>query len=147
MRSDTLFARPFRPPRRTSVREIYDEPTFLHLLTIERRRFEHSRHSFLLLLVSLREESVRAARMPSALSTPLVAAIAGLVRECDFVGWYTQDTIAAAVLAQGSELLPSAADAVAARFLSALRTCLPADVSRRLDVRVIEPVLLREVNR
>lgn len=118
--------------------KVYNQHAFRHFLDIERLRVERSDRSFLLLLVSLRKCPALGVRVPSALGSALFSGLDLCVREVDFIGWYRDQRVAAAVLAQGADV-PSAdaAARIAERVTNNLRRCLPSTVAERLRVRVV----------
>jgi hypothetical protein len=59
------------------------------------------------------------------------------VREVDFVGWYREGRIAAAVLAQGVRSTNDVPHLITKRVLLSLRKRLSADRARNLRVRVV----------
>jgi hypothetical protein len=59
------------------------------------------------------------------------------VREVDFVGWYREGHVAAAVLAQGDKASSDARQLIAERMRPALRERLLPDEARKLRVRVV----------
>ena len=116
--------------------EIYDEQTFRHFLSVERRRAEQTKRALLLVLVSVRNGSSTPEQMPRRVVRPLLATLARSVREVDFVGWYDEDVTVGAVLTQRGRPSPEVADAITARLATALATQLPSAIAARLDIRV-----------
>ena len=82
----------------------YNEHAFRHFLTIERTRADQSACSFLLVLVSLKRHPGSNIRIAPSVSAALFSGLGLCVREVDFVGWFREDRVAGAVLAQGEKL-------------------------------------------
>ncbi len=118
--------------------DVYEEEAFQHFLAVERMRAERSGHPLLLLLVGLRRCPKRGADVPRAVSPALLTGLGLCVREVDFVGWYRQDRLAAAVLTQGLEVPDhDAPSRIVARVTGILSVRLPHGVAERLRVRVV----------
>jgi hypothetical protein len=114
--------------------EPYDQPTFRHLLAVERKRAERSKRPVLVALVSVQID-MEAQRLSGPAAAGIFTGLARCVREVDFIGWHRQDHVAGAVLVQGTAV----ADAVShieARFTRTLCDYLPADLRHALRVRV-----------
>ena len=118
--------------------EVYDEEAFHHFLDIERTRTQRSEGALLLVLVSLRKNTGSSV-IPREWSSVLFSGLAHCVRDIDFIGWYRDQRIAGAVLAQGLEI-PSAEamKRIAERVTKILRHRLPAATADRLRVRIIQ---------
>ena len=127
----------YAPFQRATGTQAYDEETFRHFLTIERRRAEQSTRAFLLVLVSLKNEGEGGVPMPYALSNALFEGLGRCVREIDFIGWYREGRIVAAVLAQGAEPPHDVDGTVADRVKAELTSRLPRRATGRLNVRVV----------
>ena len=99
----------------------HNEAAFHHFLSIERRRAERGAQSVLLVLVSMRVRMGRSARLEPAMATAVFSALGASVRDADFIGWYREDRVAAAVLthhpAPPDEICPR----VTGRVIGALR--------------------------
>jgi hypothetical protein len=114
----------------------YNEAAFSHFLAIERRRAERSRRSILLVLVSAQSHAGRPAVLSQAAATDLFARLGASVREVDFVGWYREGRVAAAVLTQQGPVSSEIRDRVVNRVTSAVS--IPALAAHgRLRVRVV----------
>jgi hypothetical protein len=119
--------------------EIYDEDAFQHFLDIERTRTKRSERSMVLLLVSLRPCQASGAQIPRAISSRLFEGLSHCVREVDFIGWYREQRVAGAVLAQGCEAPGvGATKRIAERVTTILRRHLPPAVAERLRIRVVQ---------
>jgi hypothetical protein len=80
----------------------YDEETFHYFLALEEKRSERSGRPILLLLVDLNWQEAWSER-DSRIASQLFEALAGSVRETDFVGWYRAKRVVGAVLSQPVE--------------------------------------------
>lgn len=117
---------------------IYTEEAFQHFLDIERTRARRSDRSFLLLLVRLRRCPTKGDRIPRAASSALLSALTVCVREVDFIGWYREGRVAAALLAQGLDGPDGEApNRIATRVTRILSERLPRNIGERLRVRVL----------
>ena len=76
----------------------HNEAAFHHFLSIERRRAERGAQSVLLVLVRMRVRMGRSARLEPAMATAVFSALGASVRDADFIGWFREDRVAAAVL-------------------------------------------------
>jgi hypothetical protein len=118
---------------------LYNEEAFRHFLALERTRAERSERSFLLLLVSLRKSPELGIHVPRAVSSLLFSGLALCVREVDFIGWYRDERVAGAVLAQGLDVPGSDAPArIVERVTQILSSRLPSTIAERLRVRVVQ---------
>ena len=118
--------------------DAYTEQTFRHFLNVERVRAVRSGRTFFLLLVSLRRCPKRGIRFGPGQAASLLRGLGLCVREIDFVGWYRDGRVAAAVLAQGiEEPGPGASQRIVHRVSRVLNDNLPASVAGRLRVRVV----------
>jgi len=120
---------------------VYEEEVFQHFLAVERMRAERSERPLLLLLVGLRRCPKMGADVPRAVSPALLTGLGVCVREVDFVGWYRQGRVAAAVLTQGLDLPDEDAPSrIVERVTRILSERLPHGVAERLRVRVVRLV-------
>ena len=88
---------------RRGAGEPYTQAVFRHFLAVERKRAEQSQRPVLVALVSLHAGS-QPQRISRVARARIFTGLARTVREVDFVGWYVQDYVAAAVLVQGTAL-------------------------------------------
>ena len=117
--------------------QIYDEPTFLHFLAVEKKRAERSGRTVLLLLVYL-TESEGPSRISRSDAGEVVAALTGAVREMDFVGWYRPERVIGAVLLQpAGGPSPDTITTLTARLDGVMRQSLTAALARQIRVRVV----------
>jgi hypothetical protein len=119
--------------------QAYNEQAFRHFLTIERKRAARASRSFLLLLVSLRKEPGSSVTINTKSASRLFSGLALSVREVDFIGWYRQERVAAAVLTQGlGNPDPTAVGAIRERVTQVLGQRLSRAEAQRLQVRVVQ---------
>jgi hypothetical protein len=126
----------------------YTEQAFRHFLDVERARAARASRPLRLLLVDLAGDAGKPERIPPALSGQLFEGLWRAVRETDFVGWYHDERVAGAVLAERAEAESGAAAtaaAIQARVGEVLQQKLPTGAARRLRVKIvrIEPGLAR----
>ena len=102
----------------------------------ERKRADRLNQPLVLLIVALKDRVD--AQYPS-IWVPVIEALATVTRETDVVGWYREDRVVGAVLTQidGGPRL-DATRVTRNRITTALCHGLPADVARRLRVRVYQ---------
>ena len=132
-----FFQIPARLPSR-HVCHVYNEAAFRHFLTVDRRRAQRSQRYLYLVLVSLRAGAGRSTALTNVAAATLFRGLSASVREVDFLGWFVEGRMAAAVLTQG--LRTSAmglAPVIAQRVVAEIQKRLsPAD-SQNLRVRVV----------
>jgi hypothetical protein len=117
--------------------QAYNETAFRYFLAIERRRAERLNRSLLLILVAVREGPGRNATLTDRTAAAVFAGFGACFREVDFVGWYQQGHVAAALLPQGTSVPSDVANLIARRVLLALRARLSRPESENLRVRGI----------
>ena len=119
--------------------QAYNEEAFRYFLAVERKRAGRSRRSFLLLLVSMKKRSGVSGPIRPAVATSIFSGLWLGVREVDFIGWFREGRVAGAVLTQGADpLAPDVSRRISQRLTETLRGRVPADVARRLHVRVLQ---------
>jgi hypothetical protein len=118
------------------IGQAYNEAAFRYFLAVDRRRAERSKRPLYLVLASLRKRPGANAQLTPQQTTVFFSALAGSVREVDFVGWFREGRVPAAVLAQsaGADCDPAV---IRRRILSTLRTSLPKHRSGDVHVRVV----------
>lgn len=117
--------------------QAYNEAAFRYFLAVDRVRAQRSARPLYLVLVTIRASLGRAAALPDTTAALLFRGLGAAVREVDFVGWYRERHVAAAVLVQGGKTPEaSVTRAIASRVLTHLARRLPAE-SPRLRVRVV----------
>lgn len=116
----------------------YDAAAFRYLLDVERTRAARSGRSLVVLLVRLGTSTPGRISLAPATAAILFDGLSASIREVDFVGWFRERRIAGAVLTQKSAA-PSwdACREIEARAHDAIAAQLPADLARRLQVRVL----------
>jgi len=120
-----------------STGQAYNEAAFRYFLDVDRTRVQRSERSIVLALVSLRREAGRSEPIADACAAPVFAALAGSVREVDFIGWYRQHRVIGAVLPQGGRASDEGRRLISCRLVASLKTFVPADIARHLHVRVV----------
>lgn len=118
--------------------QAYNEAAFRYFLAVDRRRAERAKRSLVLVLVNVRQNSRPSAPLTHSTASALFSALGACVREIDFVGWYREGRVAAAVLAQGVNASDGVRHRTAERVIRALGQCFPADQLRNLRVRVVQ---------
>lgn len=117
---------------------VYNEAAFRHFLDVDRRRAQRATRPLLLVLVSVRHEEPGPATLTDATAAAIFASLGECVREIDFVGWYREGELPAAVLVLQPNTAPDDIHRrLSDRIVRALRTHLPADVMRKVRVRVM----------
>jgi hypothetical protein len=115
----------------------YNEAAFRHFLAADRRRAARSKRSLLLLLIAIRQSPGRPAMLTDATATAIFLSLSASLRDVDFVGWYRERQVAAAVLEQGANAPEHARTVVATRVVPVLRQRLSGNHSIDLRVRVV----------
>ena len=115
----------------------YNEVAFRHFLAADRRRAARGTQTLLLVLVGIRRSHGQCALLSEATATAIFDALTASVREVDYVGWYRDGYIGAAVLPQSARPDAAVRSAIAERLSRVLRAALPGDHARQLRLRVI----------
>ena len=115
----------------------YNEAAFKHFLAVDRSRARRARRSLYLVLAFLRESRGRRAELTDATASALFRGLGASVREVDFVGWYQEGRVAAAVLSQGAQATAGVSAVIADRVFTALKKQLSAAQSIDLRLRVV----------
>jgi len=115
----------------------YNEPAFRHFLAVERSRALRSRRFLYLVLVAVRDPVRRRARLTDAMAAALFRGLGASVREVDFVGWFREGQVAAAVLSQGPAATNDVASVIKSRVHTAVGKELAPIRSSELRVRVV----------
>jgi hypothetical protein len=116
---------------------VYNEAAFRHFLAVDRWRAARSKRSVLLVLVAVRQSAGVNAKLTDQTAAALFSGLGACVREVDFVGWYREGYVAAAVLAQGSSASGNEPYLIAERVRPAIGKRLSASEARNLLVRVV----------
>ena len=120
------------------VCQIYNEAAFWHFLGVERSRAQRSQRFLYLVLIAIQQSTGRRGKLTTATAAALFRGLAASVREVDFMGWYQDGRVPAAVLVQGVK--PSdggAAPSIADRVRGELTKGLSATELKNLRVRVV----------
>jgi hypothetical protein len=120
-----------------NIGQVYNEAAFRHFLALDRWRAERSMRPLVLVLVTVRQSPDPRVKLTDATAAALFCGLNDCVREIDFVGWYREGYVAAAVLAQGVNASGQVPHVFAARVLAVLRERLSVDQSRNVRVRVV----------
>ena len=88
--------------RAGNIGQAYNEAAFRYFLTVDRLRAQRSQRPLLLVLASLRERPGTSAWLTQNQTAIFFAALAASVREVDFVGWFREGRVPAAVLAHAA---------------------------------------------
>ena len=119
--------------------QAYDEETFQYFLGLEQARSARSGQPLRLLLTSLERIQGRPASFPTSAAMRLFEGLRHALRDTDVVGWYEQDTVAAAVLTPlGDAATPDQVAHLERRVTEGLRRRLPSNLASRLKVKVVE---------
>ena len=100
----------------------HNEAAFRHFLGIELRRAGASSHCVLLVLVAVRDNTGRSVRIAPLAASKVFSALGASVREVDFVGWFKEGRIAAAVLVQRTTSTAEMRQQIAGRVMKTLNT-------------------------
>ena len=124
--------------RSRHVCHFYNEAAFRHFLAVDRARAQRSQRFLYLVLVALRAGVGRRSALANATATLLFRGLGASVREVDFVGWFVEGRVPAAVLAQGLKASDSGlAPTIAQRVAAELEKRLSHAESQNLRVRVV----------
>ncbi len=116
---------------------VYNEAAFRQFLAADRARAERRRRCLFLILVSIRHEPTQPATLSTAVAASMFRGLSASVREVDFVGWFREGRVAAALLVPGPQSPDaSAAATIAARVRQAIEAWLPAPLAGALRIRV-----------
>lgn len=117
---------------------VYNEPAFRYFLSNELKRSERTGRPFALLLLEWNAQGRRTS-MDSELATKVFSGLSLCLRETDFVGWYQEGTVAAAVLTHLGDA--SGADVslqIRRRFSQVAFMGLLPKVAEEFDLRVYQ---------
>lgn len=121
------------------VCEVYNEAAFWHFLAVERSRAQRSQRFLYLVLLAIRESSGKRAKLTDATAAALFSALGASVREVDFMGWYHEGHVPAAVLVQSVRPSDSGAGpAIADRVRGELKNGFTVTELLNLRVRVVQ---------
>jgi len=119
--------------------QAYNEEAFRYFLAVERKRSERSGRPFVLLLVNLKQEPGRTARIEPPVARELFLGLWSSLRETDVIGWYREDHVAGALLVELQDGIGRDVSSMIVEKVSAgLRERLSTNVALRLQVRARE---------
>lgn len=119
------------------VGQAYNEAAFRYFLAIDRNRARRSKRFIYLVIAAIQESAGRPVALSDTAAAALFLGLGAAIREVDFVGWYRDGRVAAAVLAQGpSAPAEGAGQAIGVRVQAELKKRLPAGQAPGLRVRV-----------
>jgi hypothetical protein len=133
---------------RRNVRSVHhhNEEAFRYLLATEGKRSERSGRSFYVLFMYLAGPEGAAVRMDDKVTSRLLPAFSGVLRETDYIGWYRNDHIVGGVL---TTLEDHSAEEVSCRieqrFVRGLRGSFPAEEVSRFRFHFIRSQELERV--
>lgn len=118
----------------------YNEMAFRSLLRHEMKRSGRSGRSFHVVLVHVSGSDGEAVRMDGIVIGILLSAMAGAVRETDYIGWYRDGHIIGSVLTTSGEFASKeAVSRIEHRFLRKMRVSMPAEEFFRLRLQFCRP--------
>lgn len=136
---DASDAWPAGPVVEDCPHQPYSEEAFRYFLGLERKRAERSGRSLLLLLVNLTTDAAVGQTIPGGIATKLFSGLSLCIRDVDFLGWYRHGRVAGAVLTQGLDSPAlEASEQIGQRVTELLSKRLPAPITSRLQVRVLQ---------
>ena len=117
----------------------HNEEAFRYFLAVERARASRARRCLVLVLIAFRKQPLVSSGMSPAIAESIFSSLWASVRDVDFIGWFREELVAGAVLAQGAHPPdPEVARRIGRRLVETLRRCLPPDAAGRLHVRVVQ---------
>jgi hypothetical protein len=117
----------------------HSEEAFRYLLDVERRRSQMSGRPFLLLLITFVPGGADNGAIPTRVAARVFAALSGVLRDTDLVGWHSDAHTVGAVLTQSGSTPPATAmSRVRARVWQALDTELPTTLAKQLRLRLCQ---------
>jgi hypothetical protein len=108
------------------VGQAYNEAAFRYFLSVDRSRAQRAQRALYLVMVAVSESTGRRARLTNGTAAAIFEGLSASVRDVDFVGWYQEGHVAAAVLTQGMK-------APAGRVPSLIAARVRMELSKRLD--------------
>jgi hypothetical protein len=121
----------------------YGEAAFRYFLALERQRCERSGRTLVVLLVHLHERAGVLPRIDRTVASKIFSCLWLSVRETDVVGWYRDERVVGAVLAQhrAEQADPEAPHLISGRVRDELRKCLSKHLldAVHLHVRRVRP--------
>jgi hypothetical protein len=119
--------------------QVYNEAAFRHFLAVDRLQARQSQRSLFLVLVGIRDRDGRQSALSTGTASAIFRGLAESVREVDFVGWFREGRVPAALLMQGAGVPEAKSVAVrtAARVGSEVTRRLPSALTNHVRVRVV----------
>jgi hypothetical protein len=118
---------------------VYNERAFQYFLAIERKRSERAGRPFALLLLDRKAPAGLGARIDTALAARLFSGLSLCLRETDFIGWYQDGTVAAAVLTHlGDTSGTDLTHHIRRRVNSVVFAGLPPEVAEDFALRIYQ---------
>jgi hypothetical protein len=118
---------------------VYNERAFRYFLSIEVKRSERTGRPFALLLLEWNAQRRLRSSLDSELATRLFSGLSLCLRETDFVGWYQEGTVAAAVLTHlGDTPGADITHQIRRRFNQAAFTALVPEIAEDFVLRVYQ---------
>lgn len=115
----------------------YNEAAFRYFLDIERKRAQRAMRPLLLMLIKETTDPTPDGKRVSPCFKKIFSVLPGCLREVDFVGWYREGVVAAALLSPTSPVTDSVRHHLSTRVLRALRDKLSSDEAARVALRVV----------
>lgn len=117
--------------------QVYNEAAFRRFLGTDLTRARKLHRSLLLVLISVCCQPGRPMALSHRASSATFKGLTASVREVDFVGWFRDGTVAAALLASGPAAIDAAAvPGIVARIRTAIEPRL-SDTSGALRIRTV----------
>lgn len=116
---------------------VYNEAAFSYFLSVDRSRLRRLSRTIVLVLVSVRPHAGRSVPIDHGSAAALFTAVAGSVREVDFVGWYRHGRVIGAVLPQAGFASSEERRLIGNRIMTSLHASLPREAARHVHVRVV----------
>jgi len=116
--------------------ELYDEPVFHWLMSVEHRRCARSNRPLVLVLVDIRRSRGVPPRLSQAIAQRLAVVVKASLRRTDVVGWYRRGNVMGALLDEPRhEAHPSAITVITQRLSRAFDKHFGQPTARHFRVR------------
>ncbi len=117
--------------------QVYNEAAFRRFVRTDLTRARKLQRGLLLVLISVCRQPGRPIALSSRASSATLKGLATSMREVDFVGWFREGSVAAALLVSGAQSVdPAAVPGILARIRKAIEPHLP-EASGALRIRVV----------
>lgn len=123
-------------PQKGPGHPILDEPTFNHLLALERKRSDRSERGLLLALVSIDGLRNGAGRIDPVVADTIFSTLSVALRETDIIGWFSDHRTAAALLTEVGDRAEDPAVTVEKKLAQSLSQALPGELARHVHIAV-----------